>query len=266
MNYEVDDKHSIIDAHIHLDQYDNSEQRTIIDYLERPSSALKGLISVSMDLVSSINNLKLAEIHSGIYPAFGYHPEQEPPSDEVLQELFSFMQRNKDQMVAIGEVGLPYYLKEKNPALQLEPYIEVLEAFIGKAKTWNKPLVLHAVYKDAETVCEMLEKHSVSKAHFHWFKGAQSTVERMIRNGYYVSVTPDCVYEQEIQMLIEQYPIERLMVETDGPWPFSGPFENEMTHPSMMHQSISMIASLKKMESRDVYRHIYANTNRFYLC
>ncbi len=266
MNYEVNDKLAIIDAHIHLDQYDNSEQRTIIDYLERPSSALEGLISVSMDLASSINIMKLAEAHSGIHPAFGYHPEQEPPSAEVLQELFSFMQINKDRMVAIGEVGLPYYLRDKNPALQLEPYIEALEAFIGKAKTWNKPLVLHAVYEDAETVCDMLEKHSVNKAHFHWFKGAHSTVERMIRNGYYVSITPDCIYEQEIQMLIEQYPIERLMVETDGPWPFSGPFENEMTHPSMMHQSISKIASLKKMDSRDVYRHMYDNTKRFYLC
>ena len=91
-----------------------------------------------------------------------------------------------------------------------------------------------------------------------------STVERMIRNGYYVSVTPDCVYEQEIQMLIEQYPIERLLVETDGPWPFSGPFENGMTHPSMMHQSIATIASLKKMEYRDVYREIYDNTKTLY--
>lgn len=266
MNYEVDEKLALIDAHIHLDQYDESEQRTIIDYLEHPSSTLKGLISVSMDLVSSINNLKLAKSHSGIHPAFGFHPEQEPPTDEVLQELFSFMHINKDQMIAIGEVGLPYYLRDTNPGLQIGPYIEALEAFIGKAKTWNKPIVLHAVYEDAETVCNMLEKHSVNKAHFHWFKGAHSTVERMIRNDYYVSVTPDSVYEQEIQTLIAHYPIERLMVETDGPWPFTGPFENELTHPNMMHQSISTIASVKNMEYRDVSQQIYDNTKRFYLC
>jgi TatD DNase family protein len=39
-----------------------------------------------------------------------------------------------------------------------------------------------------------------------------------------------------------------------------------MTHPSMMHQSISKIASVKKMEYGDVYRHIYDNTKKFYLC
>lgn len=265
MSYEENDQPPIIDAHIHLDQYDIAGQRAIIDDLESPSSTLSGLISVSMDLTSSVNNLKLAESHSGISPAFGYHPEQEPPSDVVLQELLSFMHIHKDQMVAIGEVGLPYYLKKKNPNLRIEPYEEALEAFIHQANIWNKPIVLHAVYEDAETVCELLEKHSVDKAHFHWFKGASSTIERMMRNGYYVSVTPDCVYEPEIHRLIEQYPIERLLVETDGPWPFSGPFEHSMTHPTMIHHSIAKIASLKKMECRDVYRQVYDNTTRLYL-
>lgn len=264
MNYEENDQLPIIDSHIHLDQYDIAGQRTIIDDLESSSSTLSGLISVSMDLTSSINNLKLAESHSGIHPAFGYHPEQEPPSDTVLQELFSFMHIHIDKMVAIGEVGLPYYLKKKNPDLQLEPYKEVLEVFIRQANTWNKPIVLHAVYEDAETVCDLLEKYSVDKAHFHWFKGAASTVERMIHNGYYVSVTPDCVYEPEIQLLIEQYPVERLLVETDGPWPFTGPFEHTMTHPNMMHHSIAKIASVKNMDCRDVYRQVYDNTKRLY--
>lgn len=137
-------------------------------------------------------------------------------------------------------------MKEKNPNLQLAPYKEALEAFICQANIWNKPIVLHAVYEDADIVCDMLEQYSVTRAHFHWFKGAPSTIERMMRNGYYVSVTPDCMYEPEIQRLIEQYPIERLLVETDGPWPFSGPFDNRMTHPNMMHYSIDKIASVKK--------------------
>lgn len=265
MSYEAELKRGMMDAHIHLDRYDKSEQKTIIDYLEQPSSELHGVITVSMDLASSINNLKLAETHSGIYPAFGYHPEQELPSDDALQELFSYMEINKEKMVAVGEVGLPYYVRDKEPALQLEPYIELLDAFIDRAKAWDKPIILHAVYEDAATVCDLLEKHSVEKAHFHWFKGPSSTIERMIDNGYYVSVTPDCVYEVEIQKLITRYPIKRLMIETDGPWPFSGPFENSMTHPNMMHHSVLTIARLKEMDLNAVYRQLYDNTKGFYL-
>lgn len=265
MNFEANRTKPIIDAHIHLDQYSKSEQQTIIAYLERPLSDLHSVITVSMDYKSCVENLQLAETYTGIHAAFGYHPEQALPSDKELQQLFSFMEMNKEQMVAIGEVGLPYYLRQEQTALQLEPYIEMFEAFIQRAKNWDKPIILHAVYEDANIACDLLEKYAINKAHFHWFKGAPSTVERMIRNGYYISVTPDCVYETEIQQLIARYPIDRLMVETDGPWPFAGPFEGQMTHPRMIHESIAMIAAIKKMDIHEIYACIYDNTRRFYL-
>ncbi|MFD1927777.1 TatD family hydrolase [Sporosarcina siberiensis] len=264
MTYEVNRARSIIDAHSHLDQYDGTVRKMIIDYLESPTSELTDVISISMNLPSSIHNLKLSESHKGIHSAFGFHPEQNAPSESELQELISFMELNKNKMVAIGEVGLPYYLKESNIDLPLEPYIEALEVFIRKASDWNKPIVLHSIYEDAVTTCDFLERHSVKKAHFHWFKGSVSTLERMIENGYFISVTPDCVYEQEIQSLIELYPIEQMMIETDGPWPFTGPFENQVTHPKMMHQSIATIAYIKKMDLNDVYEQIYGNTKTFY--
>ncbi|WP_438312793.1 TatD family hydrolase [Sporosarcina sp. FA9] len=264
MNYEVNRTHSIIDAHIHLDQYDATGQKTIIDYLEAPASDLTDVISISMNLASSIRNLKLSEAHSGVHSAFGFHPEQDIPTESELQELISFMELNKNKMVAIGEVGLPYYMKESNPALPLEPYIEALELFIRKAGAWNKPIVLHSVYEDADTTCDLLERHSLKKAHFHWFKGSVSTIERMIENGYFISVTPDSVYEQEIQSLIKRYPIEQMMVETDGPWPFTGPFRNQVTHPKMLHRSIATIAYIKKMDLNDVYEKVYGNTKTFY--
>ena len=33
------------------------------------------------------------------------------------------------------------------------------------------------------------------------------------------------------------------MVETDGPWPFEGPFRGEETHPHMIHAVIEQIAA-----------------------
>ena len=69
----------------------------------------------------------------------------------------------------------------------------------------------------------------------------------MIKNGYFISVTPDVCYEKEIQRLVHLYPLEQMMVETDGPWPFEGPFQSQITHPSMIHQSIKVIADIKKL-------------------
>lgn len=264
MNYDHKTKHRLIDAHIHFDKYDERNQLTIINSIQHPSSTIDGLIAVSMDYDSSIINLQLAEKHSFIHPAFGYHPEQSLPTADELDQLFTFLTTNYKKMIAVGEVGLPYYLRAKNPAIPLEPYVALLESFIKFAKKHEKPIILHAVYEDADIVCDLLEKHNMNSAHFHWFKGSKSTTERMIQNGYYISVTPDCLYEDEIKTLIKRYPIEQLMVETDGPWPFTGPFEHQLTHPDMMHESIKTIAFIKKMTVQDVYKVIYENTKIFY--
>ncbi|MGG3887897.1 TatD family hydrolase [Metabacillus fastidiosus] len=244
----------IIDAHIHLQQYDEEDIVNIVS-----DSSVDALIAVSWDLDSCKRTRELAQQFPKVKPAYGYHPEQRVPADKEIAELLSWMDRHQREMIAVGEVGLPYYLRRKED-ISLEPYIELLEQFIIRAKKWDKPIVLHAVYEDAPVVCSLLEKHSIEKAHFHWFKGDKKTVERMIRNGYYISVTPDVLYEMEIQKLVRQYPLDLLMAETDGPWPFEGPFSGRQTTPQMIHFSIGKIAELKKTRVEYIYSALYKNT------
>lgn len=255
-------RQSIIDSHIHFDQYSESTRSTILKDLQ--AYKVEALICVSTNLASSQKNLALAEMDKRLKPAFGFHPEQELPSDSEVSQLCTFLNKHKHQMVAIGEVGLPYYLRFEHPKIQIEPYIELLEVFIKKASELNKPIILHAVYDDAPLVCDLLEKHSVTKAHFHWFKGDEKTVQRMIQNGYYISVTPDCLYETEIQQLIKAYPLANLMVETDGPWPFEGLFQDTVTHPKMIHVSVQKIAEIKNIQVERVYEELYKSTTKFY--
>lgn len=253
---------NIIDAHIHFDHYKENEQQMIVQSMDRWN--IKGLITVSQDLPSAEKNLLLAKTYSGIYPAFGYHPEQSLPDETELAAFFDWIAEHEKEMVAIGEVGLPYYMRRDNKQIKLEKYIELLEQFILLAKRYDKPIILHAVYEDTSIVCDLLEKHSVRKAHFHWFKGDEKTVERMLENGYYISFTPDIVYEKEIQALAARYPLEQIMVETDGPWPFAGLFEGKLTEPKMIHESLKMIALIKKMKLQQVYHEIYENTLTFF--
>ena len=102
----------------------------------------------------------------------------------------------------------------------------------------------------------------MTKAHFHWFKGDPKTVKRMVQNGYYISVTPDVCMNQ--RFVIVSLSVEQLMVETDEPWPFEGLSQGRLTHPSMIHESIKMIADIKKLPLNDVYKQLYSNTNDFY--
>jgi TatD DNase family protein len=252
----------LIDAHIHLDQYTDKE----IQLIAEKSESIEALVTVSFDLESCKRNLFLSKKYQQVKPAFGFHPEQSLPTENELRLLIEWMEQNRHEMIAVGEVGLPYYLRkeQKGPSLQFDKYIELLVTFIKLAKKWDKPIVLHAVYEDAPIVCDLLEKHSVTKAHFHWFKGDEKTITRMIRDGYCISVTPEIVYKEKIQKLVQSYPLGQIMIETDGPWPFEGPFLGKMTHPEMMKMSITTIAKIKRLSETEISKRVFENTKKFY--
>ena len=238
------------------------KQKQILTDMEKVQ--LESLLTVSMNLTSSINNDQLSLKDSRIKPAFGFHPEQPLPSKEEVNELLSWMREHRHNMVAVGEVWAAVLLKAGKSQYGYVRYIEILDRFLAFAKEVEKPVILHAVYDDAPIVCDLLDKHQITKAHFHWFKGDIQTVERMAEKGYHISITPDVCYEREIQELVSAYPLKLMMIETDGPWPFEGVFKGEWTHPGMMHESVRQIASIKGLPIEDVYEILYQNTKDFY--
>lgn len=257
----------LIDAHVHLDKYPNQSITNITKSLS--DSNIDSVISVSMDLDSSKVNLTLAQqFPQLVYVACGFHPEQLLPDETDQQELIYWLETHINEMVAIGEIGLPYYTKmeaiQKGEKFEVEPYILWLKKLLQVAKKHNKPVVLHAVYEDADIVCDMLDEYDIRQAHFHWFKGSTATLQRMAQRGYYISFTPDITYEKEIQEIALHYPIEQVMFETDGPWRFEGPFTGQVTHPSMIHESASLYAKLCNKSLDEVCMQVTHNTKDFY--
>ncbi|WP_052339771.1 TatD family hydrolase [Gorillibacterium massiliense] len=256
-----------IDAHIHLDQYAEEEREPLMAKLAAEGG--EAVIAVSMHRESCEANLRLARAWpKRVYPAFGYHPEQPVPDDAERDRLFAWIRAHAAEMTAVGEVGLPYYSRmdaeQRGEPFALAPYVDLLERFVLLAKELDKPLVLHAVYEDADMACSLLERHGFNRAHFHWFKGSEDTIRRMAENGYYVSFTPDIVYEPEIRRLAELYPADQVMAETDGPWPFEGPFAGLATRPDMAQDVIATWSEIRGVPLEDARRQFYTNTKRFY--
>jgi TatD DNase family protein len=257
----------LIDSHIHLDQYEDNEIEQMIRSF--PDTNIQSLITVSMHLASCQRNEHLAQRYSSIVrPAYGYHPEQPLPDAEELQGLLLWIEQRIEQTVAIGEIGLPYYRRleatERGEELDEKGYIDVLSAFLQLAVRYNKSVILHAVYEDAEIACDLLEQYGITKAHFHWFKGYPATIQRMIANGYHISFTPDIEYEAEIQQLAMQYPPHLVMAETDGPWRFEGSFAGQMTHPAMTANVSYEWAKIQHLSEQQARRLLYQNTLSFY--
>ena len=54
------------------------------------------------------------------------------------------------------------------------------------------------------------------------------------------------------------------MTETDGPWPFEGPFTGQMTHPRLTASVASAWAELKGLSILEARRILYENAARLY--
>ncbi|NBD22530.1 TatD family hydrolase [Paenibacillus glycinis] len=259
-----------IDAHVHLDLYEEPERLPLLRQTFE-EDGISSVVAVSMHLASCKTNYELSRRFPGlVHPAYGFHPEQEPPSESELEALIGWIgaRASAGEAFAIGEVGLPYYTRTEAAAagkpFDEAPYLALLERFVRLAAELDLPIVLHAVYEDADKACELLERHGARRAHFHWFKGSERTVRRLIANGYFVSVTPDVLYEAEIRELVRRYPLELTMTETDGPWPFEGPFAGLPTVPGMVRGVAEAIAELKGVPVPETESRLLDNARTFY--
>ncbi|WGE91654.1 TatD family hydrolase [Actinobacillus genomosp. 1] len=203
----------MFDSHIHLDQLDVSQiERIVSDPL------LQGVLAVSTDLASAETLLAFKQKFPKIQIAAGFYPEQVLIEDKQQQALLDWIVKNRANLTAIGEVGLPHYLKRQNPKLDYRSYLALLEQFVALSKRLNLPLNLHIVHDDVAIMLDLLEKYQVQHAHFHWFKTDDDSLERFLRTPYFASVTPDILWNPKTQKIAKNLPLDRLLIETDSPW------------------------------------------------
>jgi TatD DNase family protein len=266
----------VIDAHIHLDQY---PKKSLPECIERWRNAgIRGVVAVSSNLSSSYRTLELRELYPDfIFAAVGYHPEQPLPAEKEIVELESLMKWERKNISAIGEVGLPHYslvegnfnptslsFSTPNPfsystnvresSSTLERYTELLQHFCYLANQQDLPLLLHAVHDKATIALDHLVARQVGRAHFHWLKAKNEVVERIIQEGYHISVTPEVCYRERDQHLLQQIPIEYLLLETDGPWRYTGPFEGQQTSPLFLKEISEKVAKIKNTSATLIER------------
>jgi len=249
----------MIDAHIHLDQYANVEENIKI----WQEAGISGVVAVSIDLQSSYRTLELKQRYpSFVYAAIGFHPELPLPCTADREEWVRLIQLERKHLSAIGEVGLPYY--SEAAVSRISEYCDLFEQTVSIAASTSLPLAIHAVYERAEIAFEILKKYKIKKAHFHWLKAEKTIVRKLVQHGYYVSVTPEVCYRDRDKLFLLNVPIENVLIETDGPWPFAGPFTGVETSPLLLKHSINAVASIYNRDVNPAKTIIMENTLRLY--
>jgi TatD DNase family protein len=242
-----------IDVHCHLDDFEN------IDEIVENAKKANVLIAVAQGTNAEDNKivLQLAKTYPEIKAALGLYPvESLKLNDSELKAVVNNIEKNKDKIVAIGEVGLD--LKMTN---ELEKQQKAFQQMIDLSLRLDKPIIVHS--RKAELVCiEQLEKSKAKKVIMHCFSGKLSAVKRIIENGWYLSIPTSVKNLLHFQEVIKMTPIGQLFCETDSPYlhPDRG-FPNE---PANVVVSYEKIAEIKNLKLSEVEKQIEKNYKKLF--
>jgi TatD DNase family protein len=253
----------MIDSHVHLDA----------DQYPDPSGCIKRALSAGVTAMvipgvgpeSNRKVMDLARLHPDVvYPALGFHPERLELTDFDADAVAEIIARERASICAIGEVGLPWYGDSAKDADVDAQAKARLARFARLAAEMDLALILHAPHRRAAEAFSIIREAKVRRAVFHWHKSDEQTTRAIIDAGYFISLTPEVSYRQRDQELARMLPANRMLVETDGPWPYGGQFAGRLTEPAFIKETVAAIAHLRCTTIEDIATSTTANARALF--
>lgn len=179
------------------------------------------------DFEESKKAIALAERYPGrCYATVGVHPCQAESFDKhpggptvLLQELESLAIEAKGRglATAFGEVGLDY---DRLHFAGKEQQIKYFEAQLDIAIKVQLPLFLHsrAAGEDFERLMSARLPSLPKGGLVHSFTGTTEEMESLVALGLDIGVNGCSMKTDENLDVVKAIPLERLQIETDGPW------------------------------------------------
>jgi TatD DNase family protein len=235
----------LIDTHSHI--YYDSLSENLDDVINRASdNNVHSIICVGTDLISSETSIQIAEKYPNVYATVGIHPhEASKVSKSYLNELENFLDHPK--VVAVGEMGLDYYYEHSERKIQNRVYLEQLEF----AKSFDMPAVVHCRESDEDILSGIEFTHS-SHGVIHCFASNLDFAQKIINTGFSISFTGVLTFVKELEEVVREIPLEKLLIETDAPYLSPKPFRGKTNEPAYVKYIAEKIAEIKNIPINDV--------------
>jgi TatD DNase family protein len=234
-----------VDAHIHAIDFGKDE---IEQFLEKNTI----LLAVSEDIETSRKTLTLSEEYSNIIPCVGIHPwNAVKTSEKDIMELRNLLSTMDSP--CLGEVGLDKKFTPETFESQKRLFYRIVDMAMEEKALMN----LHTAGAWRE-VFEILNREGVGKSIFHWYTGPLDLIEKLVENGYMISVNAAAIIQKKSAKVIEKTPLTAMLTESDGPYNYHG---LRLT-PLLLPQLIGLIARVKKEERRRITQRIHENLEK----
>jgi TatD DNase family protein len=244
----------LFDSHCHLDVDAFAADRPAV--LARARRARVEHILVPAIAAAGWKRLRaLCSQERGLYPALGLHPVfLEQHSDTDLQRLEQVLA--DDPPLAVGEIGLDFYLKELDRPRQQQ----LFEAQLVMAREAGLPVVLH-IRKAHDQVLATLRRIRVPGGFAHAFNGSLQQAQQYIDLGFRLGFGGTLTYpgSRKIHTLAASLPLAALVLETDAPDMVVASHRGERNSPEYLPQVLEALAALRPEPLDELARATTAN-------
>lgn len=246
----------MIDTHCHIcDPVFDADRQAVID--KARSTGIVGMVAVGETMADARRNLELSRQHPEIRPAAGLYPTILDKA--AAAEMIEWIRENRDELSAIGEVGLDYWAVQQSADRALQ--CEILIDFIHLARELDLPLNVHSRSAGRHAVSLLIEK-GAHRVQMHAFDGKAGAAMPAVESGYFFSIPPSVTRSRQKQKLVRSLPLSALLIETDSP--VLGPDPQKRNEPANAAAVVDTIAEIKNVSRQTVAEAVDENTRRLY--
>ncbi len=203
----------LIDTHSHLDLHCFAEDRQQVLCRSRNNGVVAQILpGVCRDWWSDM--LTLCSRTPDLFAAPGLHPmylqKHSPTHLNELQSLAS-----SGTIVALGEIGLDYYIRDIDHSQQQYYFEEQLDI----AKESDLPILLHVRKAHDQVQATLRRKKFKSGGIVHAFSGSLQQAEKYLQLGFKISFGGTITYDRstKIRAVAQRLPLDAIVLETDAP-------------------------------------------------
>lgn len=211
----------LIDTHCHLDAAEFDADRDAV--AQQASEA-----GVQMIVVPAVepNNFQsviaLSRQHPHCCYALGMHPmyvqNASPSHIKALGDLVAQTLSGENKLVAIGEIGLDFFVSQSNERENREIQEYFFAEQLKIAKEYDLPVILH-VRRAVDEVLKHLRRNKVRGGIAHAFNGSAQQAQEFMKLGFKLGFGGAMTYSRalKIRELAKNLPLEAIVLETDAP-------------------------------------------------
>jgi TatD DNase family protein len=221
------------------------------------------LTVIGFNREAAVRTVAFIDRYPWAYAAVGIHPTDALEwNEQVCAEVEAHCRHPR--VVAVGEVGLDYYWKDRAP---FDLQRDVFRAQIRLARARNLPLVIHCrdAYEDTVSILEQQGAAAVGGV-MHCFSADLAMAERCLALGFYLGFGGTLTYKNNPvgQAVARAVPLDRIVLETDDPYLAPMPHRGKRNEPGYVRLVAEFLADLRGCSVEEVAAATYENGSRLF--